>query len=204
MRPLASRCDTESVLMPTMSSFTLGSSTASLDHEAQTAIQTDSTQNSAGYCPAVENFTGNALPLWTCPDCGGAVTNPRHVRCEACIAADPAQTSAFRGKRNTAMAARKRALTEWDKAHSDTVYDPELFRRDSCRGSGRYRLARSSRRPGAPRRPHLTTGGGSGGRTCRPGRRSPSWSTRATDGGLSCCSKESSSRLLRTGAAERL
>jgi hypothetical protein len=32
-----------------------------------------------------------ALALWTCPDCGGAVTNPRHVRCEECIAADPAQ-----------------------------------------------------------------------------------------------------------------
>ena len=32
-----------------------------------------------------------ALALWTCPDCGGAVTNPRHVRCDACIAADPAQ-----------------------------------------------------------------------------------------------------------------
>jgi hypothetical protein len=31
-----------------------------------------------------------ALALWTCPDCGKAVTNPRHVRCEACIAADPA------------------------------------------------------------------------------------------------------------------
>jgi CRISPR-associated endonuclease Cas1 len=71
-----------------------------------------------------------ALPLWTCPDCGGAVTNPRHVRCEACIAADPAQASEIRGRRGAAIAARKRALSEWDKANPGAVYDPELFRRD--------------------------------------------------------------------------
>ena len=71
-----------------------------------------------------------ALALWTCPDCGGAVTNPRHVRCEACIAADPAQAPEIRGRRGTAIAARKRALTEWDKVNSETVYDPQLFRRE--------------------------------------------------------------------------
>ena len=72
----------------------------------------------------------NALPLWTCPDCGGAVTNPRHVRCEACIAADPATTAEIRGRRGAAIAARKRALSEWDKANPGAVYDPELFRRE--------------------------------------------------------------------------
>jgi len=71
-----------------------------------------------------------ALPLWTCPDCGKAVTNPRHVRCDACIAADPAQVPEIRGRRGAAIAARKRALTEWDKVNPDTVYDPELFRRE--------------------------------------------------------------------------
>jgi CRISPR-associated endonuclease Cas1 len=71
-----------------------------------------------------------ALPLWTCPDCGGAVTNPRHVRCEACIDADPASTPEIRGRRGAAIAARKRALTEWDKVNPDAVYDPELFRRE--------------------------------------------------------------------------
>jgi len=70
------------------------------------------------------------LPLWTCPDCGGAVTNPRHVRCDACIAADPAQAPEIRGRRGAAIAARKRALSEWDKANPDVVYDPELFRRE--------------------------------------------------------------------------
>jgi transcriptional regulator with XRE-family HTH domain len=58
------------------------------------------------------------------------VTNPRHVRCEACIAADPAQAPEIRGRRGAAIAARKRALSEWDKANPDTVYDPEQFRRD--------------------------------------------------------------------------
>ncbi|MGO9334146.1 MAG: CRISPR-associated endonuclease Cas1 [Acidimicrobiales bacterium] len=71
-----------------------------------------------------------ALALWTCPDCGGAVTNPRHVRCEVCIAADPAQAPEIRGRRGAAIAARKRALAEWDKANPGAVYDPELFGRD--------------------------------------------------------------------------
>ena len=71
-----------------------------------------------------------ALPLWTCPDCGGAVTNPRHVRCEACIDADPASTPEIRGRRGAAIAARRRALTEWDKVNPDRVYDPEMFRRE--------------------------------------------------------------------------
>jgi hypothetical protein len=71
-----------------------------------------------------------ALPLWTCPDCGGAVTNPRHVRCEACIAADPAQAAEIRGRRGAAIAARKRALSEWHRANPDAVYEPELFRRE--------------------------------------------------------------------------
>ena len=71
-----------------------------------------------------------ALALWTCPDCGGAVTNPRHVRCEACIAADPAQAPEIRGRRGAAIAARKRALRAWEQANPNTSYDPEWFRRD--------------------------------------------------------------------------
>jgi CRISPR-associated endonuclease Cas1 len=71
-----------------------------------------------------------ALALWTCPDCGGAVTNARHVRCEVCIAADPAQAPEIRGRRGAAIAARKRALTEWERANPGVSYDPELFRRE--------------------------------------------------------------------------
>jgi CRISPR-associated endonuclease Cas1 len=82
-----------------------------------------------------------ALALWTCPDCGGAVTNPRHVRCEACIAADPAHSPEIRGRRGAAISARKRALTEWDKANLDMVYDPELFRREILPRLGTVPLA---------------------------------------------------------------
>ena len=70
------------------------------------------------------------LLLWSCPDCGGAVTNPRHVRCDACIAADPAQAPEIRGRRGAAIAARKRALAEWDSLNPGAVYDPELFASD--------------------------------------------------------------------------
>jgi CRISPR-associated endonuclease Cas1 len=83
-----------------------------------------------------------ALPLWTCPDCGGPVTNPRHVRCEACIASDPAQAPEIRGRRGAAIASRKRALSEWDKANPDTVYDPELFRREILPALGNVPLSR--------------------------------------------------------------
>jgi CRISPR-associated endonuclease Cas1 len=80
---------------------------------------------------ARQKSTGaGAFPLWTCPDCGGAVTNPRQVRCETCIAADPVSTSEVRERRGAAIAARKRALAEWDKANPGAVYDPELFRRE--------------------------------------------------------------------------
>jgi CRISPR-associated endonuclease Cas1 len=47
---------------------------------------------------------------WSCPDCGGPVTNHRHVRCDTCIEADPRQTTELRGRRGAAIAARKRAL----------------------------------------------------------------------------------------------
>jgi hypothetical protein len=41
---------------------------------------------------------------------------------------DPAQAPEIRGRRGAAIAARKRALAECDKANPDVVYDPELFR----------------------------------------------------------------------------
>ena len=56
--------------------------------------------------------TPSSLPLWSCPDCGGPVADPQHVRCEACIVADPRQTPAIRKKRAEAIASRKRALRE--------------------------------------------------------------------------------------------
>jgi CRISPR-associated endonuclease Cas1 len=82
-----------------------------------------------------------ALSLWTCPDCGGAVTNPRHVRCETCIEADPRQSGEVRGRRGAAIAARKRALAEWDKANPGTVHDPELFSREILPGLRTVKLS---------------------------------------------------------------
>jgi len=71
-----------------------------------------------------------SAPRWSCPDCGGPVTNHRHVRCDACIASDPGQTPELRGRRGEAIATRKRALREWEDAHPSTAYDPEYFRRE--------------------------------------------------------------------------
>jgi hypothetical protein len=113
----------------------------------------------------------NALPLWTCPECGGAVTNLRHVRCEACITADPAQVPEIRGRRGAAIAARKRALSEWDKANPVPSTTRSCSGERSCRGSGPYHSPRSLRRSAAQRRPRRTFGAGNGLRTFRRGRR---------------------------------
>ena len=51
------------------------------------------------------------LPLYGCPDCGGPVTNPRHVLCEACQAG-AGHTAEVRQSRGRAIAARKRALRD--------------------------------------------------------------------------------------------
>jgi hypothetical protein len=59
----------------------------------------------------------------------------RHVRCETCIAAHPGHAPEIRGGRGVAIAARKRALTEWDKANPDIVYDRSCSGGRSCRGS---------------------------------------------------------------------
>ncbi len=88
---------------------------------------TTATSTAGRQRPAVEVVR---LALWSCPDCGGPVTNHRHVRCDACIAADPQQTPEIRGKRGAAIASRKRALAEWDEANPGKEYDPEWLRRD--------------------------------------------------------------------------
>ncbi len=77
-----------------------------------------------------EPTSAKAPTLWSCPDCGGPVTNRLHVRCEACIDADPAQMPEIRGRSGAAIAARKRELSQWEQANPGVNYDPELFRRD--------------------------------------------------------------------------
>lgn len=46
--------------------------------------------------------------LWSCTECGGPVTNSRHVRCEACQATDPRQKPEVRGRRGRAISAARR------------------------------------------------------------------------------------------------
>ncbi len=70
------------------------------------------------------------LPLWSCVDCGGQVTNREHVRCDACIEADPRQTPAIRKKRAQAIASRKRALRERGDAGLPEHCDQDWYRRE--------------------------------------------------------------------------
>jgi len=76
-----------------------------------------------------------------CLDCGGRVYNARHIRCTDCIDADPRQTPEIRGRRAQAIASRKRALVEWDRANPGVAYDPERYRREILPGLGGVKLA---------------------------------------------------------------
>ncbi|HUY10607.1 MAG TPA: hypothetical protein VMW80_14400, partial [Candidatus Dormibacteraeota bacterium] len=72
--------------------------------------------------------TGPAL--WSCPSCGGEVTHRKRMRCDACIDSDPGQSTEIRGNRGAAIAARKRALQEWDEANLGATFDPDFFSRE--------------------------------------------------------------------------
>jgi len=65
--------------------------------------------------------------LWTCPQCGGPVSNNKHVRCQDCINADPRQTAELRGRRGNAIAARKRTNTAWQEAGGLGDFDPNAW-----------------------------------------------------------------------------
>jgi CRISPR-associated endonuclease Cas1 len=67
-----------------------------------------------------------ALPLYSCPECGGPVVNPRHVLCETCQAS-AGHTAAVRQPRGRAIAARKRALKERVAAFGADI-DPAIYR----------------------------------------------------------------------------
>jgi hypothetical protein len=69
------------------------------------------------------------------------VTNHRHVRCDGCIAADPQQTAELRGRRGTAIAARKRAQNKWEDDDPDETSDPDYFSREIFPGLAGVKLA---------------------------------------------------------------
>jgi len=80
-----------------------------------------------------------ALPLYSCPKCGGPVTNPRHVLCETCQAG-AGHTVAVRQTRGRAIAARKRALKGRVEAFGTDV-DPAIYRERIWPKLGAVKLA---------------------------------------------------------------
>ena len=70
-----------------------------------------------------------ALPtrLWTCPDCGGQVTDKDRIRCDNCIEKDPRQTPEIRGHRARAIAARHRTSAAWRAAGGKGTYDADAW-----------------------------------------------------------------------------
>ena len=86
-------------------------------------------------------------------------------------AADPASTPEIRGRRRAAIGARKQALTEWDKANPDTVYDTELFRRGILPRLSTVPLSEIMEAAGRSKASASDISAGSGRRTCRRGGR---------------------------------
>jgi predicted RNA-binding Zn-ribbon protein involved in translation (DUF1610 family) len=111
--------------------------TGSSHRQAQALVKArkSATRGAAKSTTTRQRAPGKTVAPWSCPDCGGQVTNHRHVRCDQCIAADPRQTPKLRGRGGAAIAARKRAQLQWEEAQGDTeVADSDYFRREILPG----------------------------------------------------------------------
>jgi hypothetical protein len=64
-----------------------------------------------------------------------------HVRCDACIHADPRQASEHRERRGAAISSRKRRQVEWEAAHPGRAYDPDYFAREILAGLATVKLS---------------------------------------------------------------
>jgi hypothetical protein len=117
--------------------------TGASSRKAQAVIKArkSATQGTAKSTTARQRPSDKTAALWNCPDCGGQVTNHRHVRCDVCITADPRQNVELRGRRGAAIAARKRSQREWSKANPNDVHDADYFRREILPGLARVKLA---------------------------------------------------------------
>lgn len=65
-----------------------------------------------------------------CVDCGAPIRDHRHVRCEACMAADPRQSLELRGRRGRAIATRKRQLRAREEVGLPAWADRDWYRRE--------------------------------------------------------------------------
>jgi len=69
---------------------------------------------------------------YNCPGCGAPVTNPRRVRCDACVSADPSHSPGLRQSRARAISARRQAEAGWSAHHPAGPLDPAWWE-DTCR-----------------------------------------------------------------------
>jgi len=60
----------------------------------------------------------------TCIDCGGPLTRPRHVRCEACWSKTPTQSREVRRRRGRAIAASVAGVHDWRTEHPNSERPP--------------------------------------------------------------------------------
>lgn len=64
---------------------------------------------------------------WSCPTCGGKVKRAGHVRCDACIGADPRQRAEVRGRRGKAIAASRAKDAAWKDGGGQGRWDPDAW-----------------------------------------------------------------------------
>jgi CRISPR-associated endonuclease Cas1 len=118
--------------------------TGTSQRQAQAVVRArkSATSTSAKSTVIRQRASGKTAAPWSCPDCGGQVTNHRHVRCDQCIAADPRQTAELRGRRGAAIASRKRAQHQWELSGVGVESrDSDYFRREILPGLANVRLA---------------------------------------------------------------
>ncbi|MDA8310237.1 MAG: CRISPR-associated endonuclease Cas1 [Actinomycetota bacterium] len=68
-----------------------------------------------------------AAAMARCLDCGGALTRPRHVRCEACWERQPGQSREARRRRGRSIAMARSELDAWRAEHPHANADPSHF-----------------------------------------------------------------------------
>src|SRR5271169_267937 len=117
--------------------------TGTSHRQAQAVVKArkSATRSAAKSSTSRQRASGRQAAPWSCPECGGQVTNHRHVRCDQCISGDPRQTPELRGRRGASIAARKRAQHEWEETNSAQSHDSDYFRREILPGLARVKLA---------------------------------------------------------------